>query len=252
MSGDGTPVRRVRWYDLIVPQALALGLPTLLLAAALTAAALYNPAFRNVARVGALLQGFLGLNLLLDFSNLILLAMAVWILSRINDATLPARFRPLSRQSILVGLGAGLGAVVVSSFVEFLSDRYLHTNLGADGVATAILPHSADQLLLGLFTVALLGPLTEEVYFRGLMLGWLERHWGLAWSVALSALMFGALHLKWLIPGGVSGMVASAELVAMGVLLALVAARTGSLWASFITHATNNLCAALAAVLLSH
>jgi membrane protease YdiL (CAAX protease family) len=31
-----------------------------------------------------------------------------------------------------------------------------------------------------------------------------------------------------------------------------VAARTGSLWASFITHGVNNLCAALVAVFLSH
>jgi membrane protease YdiL (CAAX protease family) len=36
------------------------------------------------------------------------------------------------------------------------------------------------------------------------------------------------------------------------VLLALVAARTGSLWASFLTHAVNNFCAALVAVFLSH
>jgi membrane protease YdiL (CAAX protease family) len=249
---SGPPVRRVRWYHLILPQVAALGLPTLLLAAAMTAAALYNPAFRDVARISAPLRGFLGLSLLLDFSNLILLGATVWILTRINDPALPARFRPLSRQDVLVGIGTGLGAVVVSAAVEFLSDRYLHTNLGQEGVATAILPHSPDQLLLGLFTVALLGPLTEEAYFRGLVLGWLQRHCGLAWSVALSALLFGILHLKWLTPGGPSGMVGTGELVAMGVLLALVAARTGSLWASFITHATNNLCAALVAVLLSH
>lgn len=252
MSEGATPIRRVRWYDLITSQAAALGLPFLLLAVVMTWAALHNPALGNVARLGGSLQGFLGLNLLLDFSNLILLGMTVWILSRINDPTLPARFRPLSRHSVLVGIGAGLGAVVVSSVLEFFSDRYLHTHLGADGLGTAVLPHSPDQLLLGLFTVALLGPLAEEAYFRGLVLGWLARHWGLAWSVAISALVFGALHLKWLIPGGMSGTVATAELVAMGVLLALVAARTGSLWASFIAHGTNNLCAALAAVLLSH
>jgi uncharacterized protein len=94
--------------------------------------------------------------------------------------------------------------------------------------------------------------LTEEIYFRGLVLGWLRRHWGLAWAIALSSLLFGFMHLKWLTPGGTGGMVATAELVAMGVLLALVAARTGSLWASFITHGVNNLCAGLVAVFLAH
>jgi membrane protease YdiL (CAAX protease family) len=252
MSESGTPIRRVRWYDLIIPQAAALGVPFLLLLAAMLAAALSNPALGNVVRLGAPLRGFLGLNLLLDVSNLILLGMTLLVLSRINDPALPARLRPLSRQGVLLGLGAGLGAVVVSAAIEYLSDRYLQTNLGEEGVATAILPHSADQLLLGLFTVALLGPLTEEAYFRGLVLGWLQRHGSLGWSIGLSALLFGALHLKWLMPGGISGMVASAELVAMGVLLALVAVRTGSLWASFIAHGVNNLCAVLATFLLSH
>ena len=249
---DATPVRRVRWYDLIIPQAAGLGMPILVLSIVMTFAALHHGAPGTVARLRELPRNFFGLNLLLDFSNLILLGVAIWILSRVNDPQIPARFRPLSRHGLVVGVGAGLGAVLVSSLAEYLSDRYLHTNLGQEGVATAILPHSADQLLLGLFSVALLGPMTEEAYFRGLVLGWLERHCGLFWSVALSALLFGMLHLKWLAPGGLNGIVGTAELVAMGVLLAVVAARTGSLWASFITHATNNLFAALVAVLLSH
>lgn len=249
---SGAPVRRVRWYDLIVPQAAALGLPVLILAAAMMALALYNPALRSAARLGAPLQGFFGINLLLDFSNLILLGLTVFFLSRINDPALPARFHPLTRRSAVLAVAAGLGTVAVSALLEFLSDRYLNTHLGAEGTAIVVLPHSPDQLLLGLFTVALLGPLAEEAYFRGLVLGWFKRHAGLGLSVGLSALLFGGLHLKWYTPGGTDGMVATAELVAMGVVLALVASRTGSLWASFITHGVNNLCAALAAVYLGH
>jgi len=250
MKEAGAPVRRIRWYDLVVPQAAALGLPVVILAAAMTALALHDPALRSAARLGAPLRGFFGLNLLLDFSNLILLGLTVFILWRVNDPGLPARFRPLTRQGAIMAAMAGLGAVAVSALLEFLSDRYLDTHLGAEGTALAVLPHTPDQLLLGLFTVALLGPLTEEAYFRGLVLGWLQRHGGLGWSVCLSALLFAGLHLKWLTPGGWDGVVATGELVAMGVLLALVAARTGSLWASFITHGVNNLCAALAAVFL--
>lgn len=252
VRAGGTKVRRVRWYDLITPQAAALGVPFMVLAVVMFIAALRHAAPGSVAILRQLPQNFLGLNLLLDFSNLILLAVTVWILSRINDPNIPARFRPLSRHGLVVGIGAGVGAVLVSSVAEFLSDRYLHTSLGQEGAATAILPHSPDQLLLGLLTVVLLGPLTEEAYFRGLVLGWLERHCGFFWSVTLSALLFGILHLKWLTPGGSTGIAGTAELVAMGVLLAVVAVRTGSLWASFITHATNNLCAALVAVLFSH
>jgi len=208
--------------------------------------------FENFAgQIQVWLFDFTGLNLLLDFSNLLILGMALWIISRVNDPMLPARFAPLSRKNALIGVAAGIGAVIVSSAIEYLSDHYLHTNLAQDSNTTMVLPHRVDQLALGILTVAILAPLTEEVYFRGIVLGWMRRHWGMAWAVALSSLVFGVMHLKWLTPGGTGGMVATAELVAMGVLLALVAVRTGSLWTSIITHAVNNFCAALAAVFLA-
>lgn len=251
MSESGTPIRRVRWYHLITPQAVGLGVPMVLMIGVMLIWAVSGRLGQVTGQVQAWLTGFTGLNLLLDFSNLLILGMSLWILSRITDQALPARLAPLSRKSVWIGIAAGLGAVVVSSIVEYLSDHYLHTNLSQDNSMTMVLPHRADQLALGVFTVAIMAPLTEEVYFRGIVLGWVRRHGSMAWAIGISSLVFGAMHLKWLTPGGTSGMVATAELVAMGVLLALVAVRTGSLWASVITHAVNNFCAALAAVFLA-
>ena len=251
LSIGGAPVRRVRWYHLITPQAVGQGVPVVLLIGLSLVWAATGRLQGGLAQLQAWLLGFTGLNLILDFSNLLILGMALWIISRVNDTMLPARFAPLSRKNALIGVAAGLGAVIVSSAIEYLSDRYLHTNLAQDSNTTMVLPHRLDQLALGILTVAILAPLTEEVYFRGIVLGWMRRHWGMAWAVALSSLVFGVMHLKWLTPGGTGGMVATAELVAMGVLLALVAVRTGSLWTSIITHAVNNFCAALAAVFLA-
>ncbi len=244
------PVRRVRWYDLVTPQALGLGVPSLALSAFLVFEAMTGGT-RNVASVQSWLESFTGLSLLLNFSNLLILGMALWIVSRIGDPALPARFKPLSAKDVRLGVGAGFAAVIVSSVIEYGSDTYLHTDLAKDSLATAVLPHDVSQLALGLFTVAILAPLVEEVYFRGIVMGWLRRHWGIAWAVALSSLIFGIMHLKWFTPGGLSGWVATGELVAMGVLLAVVALRTGSLWASILTHAVNNFCAALVAVFLA-
>jgi membrane protease YdiL (CAAX protease family) len=251
VSESGTPIRRVRWYHLITPQAVGLGVPAALLAGVMLVWAVSARLQGGMAHVQTWLSGFTGLNLLLDFSNLLILGMSLWIISRITDPALPARFRSLSRPDVLIGVAAGIGAVIVSSMVEYLSDRYLHTNLAQDSSTTMVLPHKADQLTLGLFTVAVMAPLTEEIYFRGIVLGWVRRHGGMAWAIGLSSLVFGGMHLKWLTPGGMGGMVVTAELVAMGVLLAMVAVRTGSLWTSVIAHGVNNLCAALAAVFLA-
>lgn len=251
MSESGAPVRRVRWYHLITPQAVGQGVPAVLLLGLTLVWAVTGKLQGGTAQVQAWLSDFTGLNLLLDFSNFLILGMAVWIISRITDPMLPARFVPPSRKSVFIGVAAGLSAVAVSGIVEYLSDRYLHTNLAQDSTTTMVLPHRVDQLALGVLTVAILAPLTEEVYFRGIVLGWIRRHWGMTWGIGVSSLVFGVMHLKWLTPGGTSGMVSTAELVAMGVLLALVAVRTGSLWTSVITHAVNNFCAALAAVFLA-
>jgi membrane protease YdiL (CAAX protease family) len=249
MTEGGAPGRRVRWYDLITPQALGLGVPSLALSGFLVFEAM-SGGTRNAASVRSWLESFTGLNLLLDFSNLLILGMAIWIISRVSDPALPARFKPLTTKDARLGIGAGLAAVIVSSAIEYVSDTYLHTDLAREGLATAVLPHNVSQLALGLFTVAILAPLVEEVYFRGIVMGWLRRHGGMVWAVALSSLIFGIMHLKWFTPGGLSGWVATGELVAMGVLLAAVALRTGSLWASILTHGVNNFCAALAAVFL--
>ena len=252
MNQSVAPARCIRWYDLITPQAAGLAASFFLIVGAMAIWARLSGMQGAVAHLQLSLGNFLEQNLLLDISNLFLLGTAVWIVSRTTDPALPARFRPLSRRSALIGAVAGLGGVFASAAIEYISDHYLHTDLGKDGLAIAVLPHRADQLALGLFTVAILAPLTEEVYFRGIVMGWLRRHWGMAWAVGLSSLLFAFLHLKWMTPGGLGGAVITAELVGMGLLLAVVAARTGSLWASFITHGVNNLCAALAAVFLAH
>lgn len=251
VTEGGTPVRRVRWFDLLTPQALGLGAPSLALSGFLIFEAMRGGT-RDAAALQAWLESFTGLNLLLDFSNLLILGLGLWILSRVTDPLLPARFKPLTAGSAGIGITAGLAAVIVSTAIEYGSDTYLHTDLARDGLATAVLPHAVSQLALGLFTVAILAPLTEEVYFRGIVMGWLRRHGGIGWAVALSSAIFAIMHLKWLTPGGLSGLVITGELAAMGALLAFVALRTGSLWASVLTHGVNNFCAALAAVFLAH
>lgn len=74
------------------------------------------------------------------------------------------------------------------------------------------------------------GPLCEEIIFRGALLRLWERQWG--WTVAmfLSAAAFAAIHPKNIVSTFLSG-----------VVYACLMRRTGSLWAPFICHATYNL-----------
>ncbi|HEX8776479.1 MAG TPA: CPBP family intramembrane glutamic endopeptidase [Rhodanobacter sp.] len=90
--------------------------------------------------------------------------------------------------------------------------------------------------------VASIGPLVEELLFRGVLLSALLRRLRTAWAMLASAALFALVHLPdlhWL-------WYALPNLALLGVVLAWLRLRSGSLWPAVIAHASNNLLAMLA------
>jgi membrane protease YdiL (CAAX protease family) len=88
---------------------------------------------------------------------------------------------------------------------------------------------------VGFFVLAVVvivgAPLVEELFFRGLVLSSLQRRFGDGWAVAGSAVAFGLAHFEPLqLPA----------LVALGVVLAVLALRTGRLGPGIFAHAAFN------------
>jgi membrane protease YdiL (CAAX protease family) len=75
-------------------------------------------------------------------------------------------------------------------------------------------------------------PLCEELLFRGLLQRVLTQRAGLVTGVVGSGLAFGLLHLS--DPASVP------PLIGLGLGLALLRARTGSLWPAVVAHTLNN------------
>lgn len=90
---------------------------------------------------------------------------------------------------------------------------------------------SWSGLLITLAFVGAIVPFAEELFFRGLVYGWLRARMGIWPAAVLSGLGFGALHgIWWLIPA----------LALLGILLAIVYERSGSIWSAVITHGLFN------------
>lgn len=86
-------------------------------------------------------------------------------------------------------------------------------------------------LLAMLILAGAIVPFAEELFFRGLLYGWLRARMGVPIAAALSALCFSMLHgIAWLMPA----------LVLLGVILAVVYERSGSIWAATVTHGLFN------------
>jgi len=86
--------------------------------------------------------------------------------------------------------------------------------------------------LLTMIAVAgIIAPAAEEMLFRGVLYGWLRRRWGPLAAIILSSLAFGAAHINpyW-----------AAYVAVVGVVLAVIYEKSGSLWPPILLHMSYN------------
>ncbi|MBU6422548.1 MAG: CPBP family intramembrane metalloprotease, partial [Chloroflexi bacterium] len=89
----------------------------------------------------------------------------------------------------------------------------------------------ARAYLVDLLNGSAVAPFSEEIFFRGLIFGGLARRMPVAAAAVLSSLLFALLH----------GISVVAPIFLLGLGLAYVYRRTGSVWASMSTHGLVNL-----------
>lgn len=146
---------------------------------------------------------------------------------------------PQSGQWKLLGLGAvmliGLGAL--QSLLPMPKDTPFEH----------LFDRPRDAYLLAIIAVSL-GPLMEELFFRGFMYPVIARRMGVIWGVVLTALPFGLIHLPQY--GWAWG--AALVIVLVGVVCGVVRAKTGSVGASFLVHAGYNGTQMIIALVLTH
>jgi len=154
---------------------------------------------------------------------LMLGAYACW---RRRTTGAPPADLPLLRLGphFLAGLliGAGLQALTVLS-IALVAPAHV-TGPNPPGVMVPIL---ADALETGVF---------EEIIARGMLFAWLEARWGSGRALALSALIFGGLHV---VNPGFSPL-AAVGLAAAGILLGAGFMAARSLWVPIALHAGWN------------
>jgi membrane protease YdiL (CAAX protease family) len=104
-----------------------------------------------------------------------------------------------------------------------------------------------DAYLLAIIATTL-GPLMEELFFRGLFYPVVAKRWGAVWGIFLSALPFALMHMQqygysWGILLLIFG---------VGLVCGIVRAVAGSVAASFLVHAGYNGAQMLIAISLTH
>lgn len=102
--------------------------------------------------------------------------------------------------------------------------------------------------LLFVAMAVFVAPLVEETLFRGYLYPMFARSFGIGPAIVLTGILFGLMHGAQL--GWTWGLVAMLTMV--GIVLTLVRARTGTVFASFLMHLGYNTLISVAAVVSTH
>lgn len=148
-------------------------------------------------------------------------------------------------------LAAAASAIGLTLFVSAVGN--LLRWLGIDVVplpSTEILPRNASQLMFALVLIAIIGPLAEELIFRGLLLDWLKQKINTWAAVLILSVLFALLHNNGFRLGAIGALAFGARMT-LGLVSSMFALRYRSLRPSFVMHATFNGVACVLSVLIS-
>ncbi|MCR5108745.1 MAG: CPBP family intramembrane metalloprotease [Lachnospiraceae bacterium] len=157
----------------------------------------------------------------------VLIPALIFVLIKSEDIR---RYLPMRKlKPATVGLSFLFGICIMPS-VQWLNivSQLFTKNLVSDTMLKLIDDISPVAMII---TVALIGPLCEEIAFRGVIFGGLRRSGRILGAVIVSALFFGLMHLN---------LNQFIYAFVLGVAFALLTEATGSILPSFIGHFVIN------------
>jgi hypothetical protein len=147
---------------------------------------------------------------------------------------LPAR--PLY---FVLAIAAGLAAPVLGGL---LTQLLAHGHKVSQDIQQLGGQTSSGLRIPLMLTVTSVGPLVEELLFRGVLLSALMQRWRVGQAAAISSLAFALVHL----PGLQWQWYALPDLLLLALALGWLRLRSGSIWPSVLAHGVNNLLAVAA------
>ena len=146
---------------------------------------------------------------------------------------------------VKVGLKLGAGGMVLTVVAAYIWTRIVGAN-DANSAIGSLLDGgrlSVAPAVVMFVYIWLVGPIFEEIIFRGLLWGAIERQkWGRWAAFGLSTAIFAASHLEPL---------RTTLLLVIAIPIGLARLRTGRLPASIIAHQLNNFLPAVATLLVA-
>ncbi|HQP32085.1 MAG TPA: CPBP family intramembrane metalloprotease [Deltaproteobacteria bacterium] len=132
---------------------------------------------------------------------------------------------PAPGRELLIGLGiaAGFGACVLC--VDVVARLFIPGGIIIPIIGRPVVKDPLLYLLVG----CIFAPLVEELFFRGIIYGWIRRRQSAPVAVLVSAVLFASMH----------GFLSPVQLIG-GVAFALIYEWRRSIWAAYVLHCLAN------------
>ena len=184
---------------------------------------------------------------------------AEWRATAAGRAPLRTLYQPLRWSQAAKCAGAGIGGALILLTAIVLWTKLTATPLAPVPAEAGLMPVSrgvsgSDKLLrtaLSMVTIGLVGPIVEEILFRGLLQRWLAEKMPGMRAVWASAAIFSLCHFKLALHFNSWGVLLSLGIGCLGVATGFLSHRCRSLSPGFILHASYNM-SLLAVNLMGH
>lgn len=146
-------------------------------------------------------------------------------------------FRKFKIRWVFFAVGLGLVVIIVRGLMgAVLLQLFPALNFGADELQNILVNNMSgtSQILVMLLLSSVIVPIGEELFFRGFIHKWIRQRLGMWAGVLLSSLIFAGFHL---VPLQVI------MVLPLGIVLAWVYEKSGSIVPAIILHVFNNLVA---------
>jgi membrane protease YdiL (CAAX protease family) len=177
---------------------------------------------------------------------------ASWIFgyNRLSQAqrwdSLRTRFSPVEKKVLILSAIGGVGLV---AFVASAAALLKWAGIEISDIPTpAVLPHDWVELPLAFLAIVIIGPLAEELLFRGILLDWLKRKMNVWAAAVILSAIFSLLHANPFSLGAVGWLTFSHRFL-LGLTASALAIKYRSLRPSLVIHGTMNAIAVFASVL---
>lgn len=125
-----------------------------------------------------------------------------------------------------------LPILAAAFFIVLIAAKLLNYTPPPQPIYELIFEEERTLLLIAIVAmVSVIGPFIEEVFFRGFLYSALKKRFGIFLGIALSAFLFSLLH---------TNLLGFIPILALGMFLAYLREKTGSLVPSIIVHVTHN------------